>query len=182
MPVCIVIQKRRARAEARVPHAGRLRHVGELAIPFVPVENVCSEVRDVDVRIAVRIIVSTGAAHRITGIPHSSRVGHIHERTRAIALVAIQAIARPVAAWSMKTSTLHEVHVEKLVAIVVEQADASTHDLRQVKPTAVPGRMTKTDTRLGKHIFKPWSGRICRRWSYAAGRLLRGQLRHLHEK
>ncbi len=105
------------------------RHVRERPIPVVSIKHVGTDVGDVQIHVAVVVIIAARTAEPVAGIPYACTPGDIGE-VLAVAVIAIQAIRQDVSFdGSWHSTSLNQVHVQIVIAVVIEQPAAGSHDL-----------------------------------------------------
>ncbi len=109
------------RAEVRARDPGFVRDVGKCSVAIVVIENVASELRDVQIGKAVVVVISANTSKTITRAGDPSLVGDIGKTS--VAAVAVQGVAHHDAAV-VEVAAVHKVDVLPAIAIKVCHADA----------------------------------------------------------
>ena len=78
-PIAVIINPRGAGAPTQVIDPGLDGDIGERPVAVVVIENVMSEVCDVEVLEAVIIVVTDSDSHSVTHVPDSGFFSYVHE-------------------------------------------------------------------------------------------------------
>ena len=112
--------------------AGFGRNVAEGAVPVVAIEPIGSEVGDVDVPVAVIVVVANGNPHAIGAVSLQPRPGG-HLLETAVGQVAIERVAnRPGGAGVGRQASVDQQNIQPPVVVVVEQGASGAYRLHQV--------------------------------------------------
>src|SRR4029077_12526017 len=118
--VAVVVEEGCARVKQRSElHARDARlvsDIGKCSVAIVVVENVAPELRDVEIREAVVVVVAPDAAQSVTGPGNVGLVGYVGERP--VAVIAIESVAHRNAAI-VKVASVHEVNVLPTVPVEI---------------------------------------------------------------
>ena len=117
--------ERRRRTPARVAHSAVLCHVEEGPIALVAIEFVDAEVRDVEVGIAVAIVVTDRRAHAESPVTGPRGLGDVGETNRPMVVVSGQLVSKEAIARKLGiVAGGDQVHVEVPVEVVVDPGTA----------------------------------------------------------
>ena len=154
--VPVVVQECCAGAPAILRRDHRIRDIGERAVAIVAVQRVGAEVRDVQVQIAVVVVVTHGQAHAVAAVAEARFIGHVHEPLGHDAvrpnlqIVAVQTIATFGSLQSIRVDAigvrqcaererLHGIHIQVAIAVVIKQPAPGARNLREVILTGSAG-------------------------------------------
>ena len=150
--VAVDIEKAGAGAPLRrtARHAGRRRHIRECAVAVVLVQEVGAEAGDVEVEIAVAVVVADGDAGLVGVLARAAAVharlrGHVAER--AVTVVAVEHVCRA-------RRAVDEVQILKTVVVVVDPRDARAEGLDHVLLRGGARLVHEIDFRPGSHVDK----------------------------
>ena len=120
-PVPVVVGESGAGPPAGIGDPRSPAHVLEGAVAQVSVEHIGTHVGDVDVHVAIVVVVSEGAPHAVGRIPDSGLVGDVEKGP-----------VPPVSKQPVRALAVDEIDVHPAVAIVVQNTAAGTHGLDQI--------------------------------------------------
>src|SRR5260370_23839578 len=111
--------------------------IGESSVAIVVIQDVFSVARDIQIRVAIIIVVADGHAHTIvsvTGIGQARLLGHIREGAIAIlpekpipipGIVTLEVVRR--LHWTRKMSAIDEKDVEQSIIVIVKKRNSTGH-------------------------------------------------------
>src|SRR6185503_14726776 len=172
----VVVEKRGARAPAAAGDARLRRHVGEVAAAVAFEQDVAAVVGDVEIDASVVVEVARGDAHAVAAGVGAAAGRDIVER--AVAAIAIEAVAVGLVARREQVAALHQVEIEIAVAVHVEQRGAAAHDLGQVELLLVARAVGEADAALLGDVLEPGTTGRRRRRRFLRGSMNRGERDH----
>ena len=179
LAVVVIVKPQRAAGESRIGHAGFRGDIGKLAVAQIAEKMIRSDRGDVDVHVAIVVVVADGAALAIDFKREPGLPGDIRESP--ILIVVIERRDRISRFVAGPVHRVDQQNVLPAVVVVVEKAGAAAHGFRQVLFSKRAVVVFEADARLGGHIGefdrsrRPRGSRSrgrCRRrwcWSDAAG-------------
>ena len=121
MSVPVIIQEGGASAPSTGRYACARGHVLEGAIATIVQQLVGTEIGEIQVWIAVVIVIAYRGSHTVAVPLNSGSDGHIHKSKPAEIAVESIEINRIFLAYRRQGGSVHKVQVEQSVVIVVEQ-------------------------------------------------------------
>ena len=119
--VIVHVEKGGAGAPVGTTDAGFGRNVAEGSVPVVAKERIGSEVGDVDVPVAVVVVIAHGNPHAVGTVSLQPRLGG-HLLEPAVGQVAIERVAnRPGGAGVGRKASVDQQNIQPPVVVVVEQ-------------------------------------------------------------
>ncbi len=159
LPVAVVVEESRAQVQPRAEvHAIDVRFggdIGERAVAVVAIEHVRSILHDVEVGVAVVVVVAHHAAQPIPGARNPGFVGDIRER--AVAIVVVQGIARRQAA-AVKVARADEIDVRPAIAVEIGHADTGAGLVHDIGDALVAFQVNEPDARQLRDVIESRRG------------------------
>ena len=152
----IQVQKRGGGAPARVANPRLRGHVLKTAAPVVAQQRVGAEIRHIEIRIAIVVVIAGGHAHAVAAIGGVAEVARLVEM--AVVPVQVQPVRR-IRPRCADAPALHQVQVQIVVPIHVHQRDAAGHDLRQQVPLHMARNMREIHPAQRRFFVEPGRGR-----------------------
>ena len=158
-PVTIVIEKCSAGPPGNVADPGFLRHVGKRPIAVIAIENICAQIRHINVNPPVSVVITAGASHSVSAAAADpGPLGNVLE-------LPVPAISKEAVPWGIPESRIERAavdteHIQQTVMVIVQQSDASGLHLRNVKSKTMSGTVFEGQVRAACHFFEPGGGRL----------------------
>ena len=162
LAIPVIVDKSRARAPAARGHARFRGHVGERAISVVVVQHVVRKTRDVNVRIAVVVVIADGNPHAINAaVRYAGGLRHI--RKRSVGILAVERIpARLAIHRELVASALHQKNIQPPVLVVIEKRAPAAHRLDQILVRRCAVDVLPVDSEAFRHVREDDSGQCGR--------------------
>jgi hypothetical protein len=150
LAVVVIVKPHGACGKSRIGHSRLGGHVGKLAIAQIAEKMVGADRSDVDIDVAVVVIVANGAAepvhfHREAGLPRHIGKGSVSivviERGEGFARL----VPRPV-------HGIDQQNVLPAVVVVIEKAHAATHGFRKILFSESAAVVFEMNACLGGHV------------------------------
>ena len=155
--IAVVIEESGARSPTRVVNTGHVREIDEMAGALVSQQNVPPDAGDVQIDIAIVVVIARGHPHAVAADIGAAAGGNVLER--AVAAIAEQLTGgrREISLRFQMTAGLHQKEVQIAVVVHVEQRRAAAHDLRHEIALAMSGLVHEVHAALQGLFGKPWN-------------------------
>ena len=128
-----------------VGDACRGGHVGERAVTVVAVQHVGAEVVDVQILVAIVVVVPGGHSQPVSRMSHARLDRHIGES--ALAVIAVERIGGPdVGLRARQRCPTEKIDVGVPVPVIVEQGQPARHGLEDIHSPRTAMRVPEGDT------------------------------------
>src|SRR5579872_591046 len=140
--VVVIIEKSGRDGPTPAGDPGLRGHIGERSVSIVVIENVPAVTGDVQIRIAIVVVVADRDAHAVVAIARISQtclLRYISEGTVSILAVESIPIARIVTVKIFRlphgasyVATIDDKNIEQAIVVVVQERDAAGHGLDEI--------------------------------------------------
>ena len=148
--VPIVIKPHGARGESGIAYTSLSRNIAELSVAKIVKQMVRTDRCDINIRIAIVIVVAYRAAHSVEFDGKARTASHV--RKRPILIVVIES---RVGFASLMFGPIHRIDEQDVlpaVVVVVQKTNATSHRLWEILSPERATVMFEVHPRLGRHI------------------------------